>query len=133
MYGRQAIAGGRLILPSPPCPKCFLAPFVIDDHGQRFGNTRLAWPVVLAGASWWEALPGQCYSSRPGRLLTYRLGKKVFNAGVGLLAALLTSPRHFFLMNSASLLSHAWALFLSAAFALAWLILSPRTVLRRGG
>ena len=122
VWQAQAIAGGHLILPSPPCPKCFLVPFVVDDQGQRFGKYPPAWPVVLAGG----ILLGQRYLVNAllaglGVWLTYRLGKKVFNAGVGLLAALLTLTSPFFLMESASLLSHAWALFLSAAFALAWL------------
>jgi hypothetical protein len=56
-----------------------------------------------------------------GVWLTYRLGKRFFSAGVGLLAAGLTVTSPFFLMNSGSLLSHPFGLVLSAAFILAWL------------
>jgi hypothetical protein len=122
VWQARAIAGGHLILPSPPQPSRFLVPFVVDYHGQRFGKYPPAWPVVLAfgelvGARWLvnSLLAGL------GVWLTYRLGKKVLNEKVGLLAALLTLTSPFFMMNSASLLSHAWSLVLSLIFALAWL------------
>lgn len=57
--------------------------------------------------------------------LTYLLGRKIWGKPVGLVAASLTLTSPFFLMNSATLLSHPFGLVLSATFALAWLDWSP--------
>jgi 4-amino-4-deoxy-L-arabinose transferase-like glycosyltransferase len=122
VWQAQALNEGKLMLPSPPDPKSIMIPFVVDYHGQRFGKYPPGWPLVLdfglllhirewvnpllAGASVW---------------LTYRLAKKLFDQRVALVAALLTLTSPFFLLNSGSLLSHSWSLFLSLAFVLAWL------------
>jgi 4-amino-4-deoxy-L-arabinose transferase-like glycosyltransferase len=118
----QVIAKGHLTLPSPPQPKAFLVPFVVDYQGQRFGKYPPGWPAMLAIG----ILLGIRSFVNPllagwGVWLTYRLGKRLFSELVGLLAAGLTVTSPFFLMNSGSLLSHSFGLFLSAAFALAWL------------
>jgi 4-amino-4-deoxy-L-arabinose transferase-like glycosyltransferase len=122
VWQAQAIAHGRLTLPSPEYPKSFLVPFVVDYKGQRFGKYPLGWPALLAvgeffgGRAWVNALLAGL-----GVWLTYRLGQRLFSETVGLLAAGLTVTSPFFLMNSGSLLSHPFGLVLSAAFALAWL------------
>lgn len=118
----QALAVGRLTVPTPPEPKSFLVPFVVDYNGQRFGKYPIGWPLVLSlgvrlGLRWLvNPLLGGL-----GVWLIYRLGKRVFGEPVGLIAAGLTVISPFFLMNSGSLLSHPLGLVLSAAFALAWL------------
>jgi hypothetical protein len=122
LWQAQVIAGGQLTLPSPPSPKSFLYPFVVDYHGQRFGKYPLGWPVVLAIGD----LLGLRSMVNPllagfGVWLTYLLGKRIFGITVGLLAAGLTLTSPFFLMNSGSLLSHPLGLVLSAGFVLAWL------------
>jgi hypothetical protein len=122
VWQAKAIAeGGSITVPSPPCPKCFLVPFVVDYQVQRFGKYPLGWPVMLsigekfglrdfvnpllAGWSIW---------------LVYRLGKKLFDEKTAILAAFLTTVSPFFLMNAGSLLGHIWSLFLVLAFSLAW-------------
>jgi 4-amino-4-deoxy-L-arabinose transferase-like glycosyltransferase len=99
-----------------------MVPFVVDLHGQRFAKYPPGWPVVLAfgilvGIRSWinPLLAGVCL------WLTFRLGQKLLNAWTGLLAALLTLSSPLFLINSGSLDAHPWSLFLSLAFALAWL------------
>jgi hypothetical protein len=122
VWQAQAIAGGKLTLPSPPGAKSFVVPFVVDYNGLRFGKYPLGWPVLLAIGlrlglrSWVNPLLAGL-----GVWLTFRLGKRIFGETVGLLAAGLTITSPFFLMNSGSLLSHPFGLVLSAAFALAWL------------
>jgi hypothetical protein len=122
VWQAQAIARGKLTLPSPPGAQSFVVPFVVDYQGQRFGKYPLGWPVLLAigirlGIRSWinPLLAGLAV------WLTYRLGKRTFGETVGLLAAGLTITSPFYLMNSGSLLSHPFGLVLSAAFALAWL------------
>jgi hypothetical protein len=126
-YSWQAsvFSGGNLTLSSPPCPKCFLVPFVVDYDGQRFGKYPPGWPVVLSfgvkfGIRDWinPILAALCV------WLTYRLGKKLLNEVGGLIAATLTLTSPFFLMNGGTLLSHIWSLFLTVAFILAWIDLS---------
>ncbi|MDD2694638.1 MAG: hypothetical protein PHD58_01795 [Anaerolineales bacterium] len=122
VWQAQAIARGQLTLPSPPHPKSFLVPFVVDYNGLRFGKYPLGWPALLGigvflGLRAWinPLLAGV------GMWFTYLLGKRLFGKAVGLLAAGLTLTSPFFLMNSGSLLSHPFGLALSAGFALSWL------------
>ncbi len=123
VWQAQVIAKGRLTLPSPPNPKSFLTPFVVDYNGQRFGKYPPGWPAMLALGVKFDArslvnpvLAGLCV------WLTYRLGKRLFSSTVGLLAAGLTLTSPFFLLNSGSLLSHPFGLFQSLVFALGWLV-----------
>ena len=123
-YAWQAtvIANGQLTIPSPPQPKSFLVPFVIDYQGQRFGKYPPAWPALLAiGVRLGGRFLVNPLLAGLGVWLTYRLGKRLSSELAGLLAAGLTLTSPFFLMNSGSLLSHSFGLVLGAAFALAWL------------
>lgn len=122
VWQAQAIARGHLTLPSPPHEKSFLIPFVVDHNGQRFGKYPLGWPAMLAVGIYFGVRPlVNALLAGFAVWLTYRLGKRIFSETVGLLAAGLTLTSPFFLMNSGSLLSHPFGLFLSAAFALTWL------------
>ena len=122
VWQAEAIAGGKLTVPSPVDPKSFLVPFVVDFQGQRFGKYPLGWPVLLAiGVLFGARSLANPLLAGLGVWLTYRLGKKLWGETVGLLAAGLTITSPFFLMNSGSLLSHPFGLVLSIAFALAWL------------
>jgi hypothetical protein len=122
VWQAEAIAGGKLTLPTPPEKHSFLVPFVVDYEGRRFGKYPLGWPIVLAGGvllgvrSWVNPLLAGL-----SVWFTYRLGKRLFGGIVGILAAVLTLSSPFFLMNSGSLLSHPLGLVLSAVFALSWL------------
>ncbi|HUI89204.1 MAG TPA: glycosyltransferase family 39 protein [Anaerolineales bacterium] len=122
VWQAQVLAQGRLTLPSPPDPTSLMVPFVVDYHGQRFGKYPLGWPMALAlglllhARDWVNPILAGL-----ALWLTYRLGKKLFDERIALLAALLTLTSPFFLMISGSLLAHPWCLFLSLAFVLAWL------------
>ncbi len=122
VWQAQAIAGGHAILPTPPNEKQFLVPFVVDYNGQRFGKYPLGWPALLGIGerfglrAWVNPL-----LSALAVWLTYRLGKRLLNETMGLLAAFLTLTSPFFLINSGTLLSHPLGLFLSLAFSLSWL------------
>lgn len=123
VWQAQAAARGELSVSSPPDGKgSFLYPFVIDYQGLRFGKYPPGWPALLGigeslGMRSWvnPMLAGL------GVWLIYCLGKRTLGEVVGLLAAGLTLTSPFFLVNSASLLSHPWGLALSAGFALSWL------------
>lgn len=118
----QVIAGGHLSLETPPCPKCFLVPFVVDANGLRSGKYPPGWPAMLAlgvllGARGWvnPLLSGWTL------WLIYRVVKKQTNEITALIAVLLALTSPFFLMNASTLLAHPLSLFLTAAFTLSWL------------
>ncbi len=122
VWQAKVIAGGQIKLPSPPYAKEFLVPFVVDYNGFRFGKYPPGWPAVLAIGVFLNArdwvnpiLAGLAI------WLLYRLASRLFGVTVALLADLLTLTSPFFLMNSASLLSHPLGLFLTLAFVLAWM------------
>ncbi|HMN59920.1 MAG TPA: hypothetical protein PJ988_06120 [Anaerolinea sp.] len=119
---RVIAESGRITTPSPVCPNCFLVPFVVDYHGQRFGKYPLGWPALLAIGVKFDAR-GWVNPLLAGLSvwLIYRLGSRIFNRAAGLLAQFLTVTSPFFLINSGSLLSHPWSLFLSLGFTLAYL------------
>ncbi|HWQ84367.1 MAG TPA: glycosyltransferase family 39 protein, partial [Anaerolineales bacterium] len=122
VWQSKAFARGQLTVPTPPEPKSFLVPFVVDYEGRRFGKYPPGWPALLAigelvGLRGWinPLLSGL------GIWLTYRIGKKILGETVGLLAAGLTITSPLFLMNSGMLLSHPLGLVLTAGFCLSWL------------
>ncbi|PWH14454.1 MAG: hypothetical protein DDG59_12720 [Anaerolineae bacterium] len=122
VWQAQVMARGKLTLPSPPYEKAFLVPFVVDYQGQRFGKYPPGWPAMLSlgvrlGAREWV----NPFLAACSLWLLYRLGQRLFGNLVGLLSLALTLTSPFFWMNSASLLSHAFGLFLTLAFGLAWL------------
>lgn len=122
VWQAEAIAGGRLTVPTPPERHSFLVPFVVDYNGQRFGKYPLGWPALLAiGVRFGVRSFVNPFLAGLGVWLTYRLAQKLMGETVGLLAAVLTATSPFFLLNSGSLLSHPFGLVLSAAFALAWI------------
>lgn len=122
VWQAQVIAGGHLSLETPPCPRCFLVPFVVDANGLRSGKYPPGWPAMLAlgvllGARW---LVNPLLSGWTVWLI-YRVVKKLTNEVTALIAVLLTITSPFFLMNSGTLLAHPLSLFLTAAFTLSWL------------
>ncbi len=122
LWQAQVISAGRLTVSSPPSPKSFLVPFVVDYGGKRFGKYPIGWPVVLGIG---ERL-GNHGLVNPilagfGLWLSYQLVKRLCGETVAILAAGLTLTSPFFLMNSASLLSHPLGLVLSLGFVIGWL------------
>jgi len=122
VWQAEALADGYLKIPSPPHPRSYLVPFVVDYDGERFGKYPPGWPALLSLAIQLDLRPWlNPLLAGLGVWLTYLLGKRYFSLAVGLLAASLTVTSPFFLLNSGSLLSHPFGLVLSASFTLAWL------------
>lgn len=118
----RAIAAGAMFLPTPPCPECFLVPFVVDHGGLRTAKYPPGWPAalalgVLAGARWLVNPLLSGFSV----WLVFLLTRKLTDEITALIAAVLLATSPFFVMNSGTLLAHPWSLFLTLAFALAWL------------
>lgn len=121
VWQAQVFANGQMYLQSPPHADQLAVPFIIDYNGIRFSKYPPGWSLllsfgvltnltawinpILAGIAVW---------------LTFRLGQKIFNKNIALLASflLLTSP--FFLLNSGALLSHPFSLVLTLTLILSW-------------
>jgi len=122
VWEAKAIVGGKIQVPSPECIRCFLFPFIIDYEGSRFGKYPLGWPAVLSlGIHLGIRHLVNPLLGASAVWLTYLLGKKLFSPGVGLIAAFLTTVSPFFVMNTGSLLSHTWGLFLTLTLLHGWL------------
>lgn len=122
LWQAQVMADGRLYVESPPEPRSFIVPFVIDHEGRRFGKYPPGWPATLslgaaAGLSW---LVNPLLSGLAVWLI-FRLGRRLLPPPLALLAALLAATSPMLLMLGGSFMSHSLSLVLSAAFALAWL------------
>ncbi|HEY70529.1 MAG TPA: hypothetical protein G4O08_08105 [Anaerolineae bacterium] len=127
LWQAHVMAENQIFLPSPPVPKAFMVPFVVDFHGQRFAKYPPGWPATLSlgvrvGATFFvnPLLAGLSV------WLIYRLGSKILRPEIGLLAALLAAASPMHLMLSGTLMPHPLSLFLALAFMLAWLDLFPR-------
>jgi hypothetical protein len=134
LWQAEVMADGRIKLPTPFEAGSHLVPFVVDCGGYRFGKYPPGWPAALSLGARLDA-PWVVNAILAGFSiwLIYRLGSKVAGEKVGLLAALLSLTSPMFLMLSGSLLSHTFSLFLSCAFALAWLELFPFKDVKVGG
>ena len=115
-FQAQTLALGRLTVPTPEHASSFWVPFVLDYQGQRFGKYPPGWPAVLALGE----LAGQPWLVNPALTalalyLVYRLGRTLYDARVGVLAAALgaTSPLLYVLAGS----------YLSHLASLVWLLL----------
>ena len=122
LWEADVMARGEISQPSPPFPRSFMVPFVVDYEGQRFGKYPPGWPAALSfgirlGAPWLV----NALLAGAATWLAYRLGSRVGGQGVGLLAALLAASSPMFLLLSASMMSHALSVFLTLALTLGWL------------
>lgn len=128
LWAAHVFAQGHAALATPPDKNSFLVPFVVDFNGLRFSKYPPGWPAALSlgvrlGS---DGLVNPILACLVV-WLTFRLGSKVADPKIGLLAAVLVTISPMFVMISGSLLSHGWSLFLSLAFILAWIDLFVTT------
>lgn len=112
LFQARTIAAGSLVAQAPPRPEFFDIPFVLVRDGMWFGKYPPGYPAVLALG----VLAGQPWLLNPllGAAcvgLVYLIGRRLYGAGTGLLAAALTVASPFFLLQAGSFLSHVAALF----------------------
>lgn len=123
VWQAKAIAQGQLYIHSPePNPRSFLVPFVVDYKGKRFGKYPIGWPVVLAFGEMFQIRAWiNPFITALGLWFLYRTIKKIVDEKTALLAIALGLTSPFLLVNSGSLLSHPWSLFLTIVFFMAWI------------
>ncbi len=113
LFQAKTYAGGHLVIDIPQPRRAFWQPFVVDDQsaGHRFSKYTPGWPALLAlgvmvGQPWVinALLAGLVVA------LVYRLGRELFSAEVGLIAAALTAFSPMALLLNGSLMGHTAAL-----------------------
>ena len=112
LYEARMFAGGHLVIESPEPRRSYWQPFVIDHNGRRFGKYAPGWPLLLSvGVLLGQPWIINAFLAALSAALTYRLGRAIFDAETGLIAALLTATSPMFLLLSGSLMSHTASLF----------------------
>ncbi len=119
LFQAKTIASGHLLASPPSLPIFFQIPFVIIRDGHWFGKYPPGYPMVLALG----VLFGQPWLLNPivGALdvgLIYLIGRRLFDAATGIVAAALLVASPFFLLQSGSFMSHTVTLFWSISFLL---------------
>jgi len=136
LFQAKTYARGNLVVDIPEPRRAYWQPFVVDylPTGERFSKYTPGWPVlltvgVLLGQPWIinALLSGLTVA------LTYRLGREIFNADVGVIAAVLTAFSPMALLLNGTLMGHTAALFGVTLFFYAyWRIEKRRYALRWG-
>ncbi|MGB7537675.1 MAG: glycosyltransferase family 39 protein [Anaerolineales bacterium] len=106
-FQAMVFARGAVAAPAPPSKDSFFIPFVIVRDGLWFGKYTPGYPLVLAlgvlaGAPWLV----NALASALALFGVYLLGRDLFGADTGLLAAALGAVSPAFVILSGSLLPH---------------------------
>ena len=121
LFQARTYAGGNLVIPTPEPRRAYWQPFLIDQGGERFGKYTPGWPMqlavgVLLGQTW---IINAFYAALTVALV-YRLGREIFNADVGVIAAALTAFSPMALLLDGTLMGHTAALFAATLFLYAY-------------
>jgi 4-amino-4-deoxy-L-arabinose transferase-like glycosyltransferase len=122
LFQAMIFARGEVAAPAPPSPDAFFIPFTIIRNGIWFGKYPPGYPFVLAlgvllGAPW-------IVNAAASALVlagVFLLGRDLFDAEVGLLAAALGAVSPAFVILSGSLLPHPLVAAALVFFAWGWL------------
>jgi 4-amino-4-deoxy-L-arabinose transferase-like glycosyltransferase len=135
LFQAQVYARGELTVPLPVPDPPFWRPFVVDNHpgGQWFSKYTPGWSAWLAlgvilNMPW---LINASFAMLTV-VLTYRMGREIFNRDVGLIAAALLTFSPIALLLSGTLMGHTSALFFVTLFLYAyWRMSRPRPLRRQ--
>ncbi len=131
VFQAMTIARGHLVAPAPPVPEAFWIPFVIVRDGMWFGKYPPGFPAVLALGVLLHA-PWLVNPLALGLavVLVALLGRRLYGATTGLLAALLLAASPFALIQAASFLSHVVCLASTLLFMLSFTVTLERPGVR---
>ncbi len=118
LYQARIFAGGQWVIETPQPHRSYWQPFLINHDGKRFGKYPPGWPLLLSlgvrmGQPW--VVNAFCFALAVA--VVYRLGRALFGAEAGAVAAGLLTVSPVALLLSGSLMAHTAALFLGVAFA----------------
>lgn len=121
LFQARTLARGQLVVDSPEPGRPFWQPFVLDSNGNRFGKYPLGWPGMLAaGVLMGKIWIVNAWLAAMTVALAYRLGREIFNADTGVVAAALVSFSPMALLLNGTLMSHTAALFTTTLFLYAY-------------
>ncbi|MCC6905525.1 MAG: glycosyltransferase family 39 protein [Anaerolineae bacterium] len=112
IFQARIFARGALWAPPEPEYGAFFTPFVVDDFpGKRIGKYPIGWPLVLAAGEAVDAgwLVNPLIASATA-VLAYALGRDLYDRRMGILSAILLISSPFFLLQSATFMSHPAAM-----------------------
>jgi hypothetical protein len=127
LFQAKVFAGGQVVIEQPQPRQAFWQPFVVDhnESGNRFGKYTPGWSAVLAlGVLMGQEWVINAFMAALTVALVYRFGKEVFNADVGIIAAILTAFSPAALLLNGTLMAHSAALFYTTLFMYAYWRLS---------
>ncbi len=115
IFQAKVFASGHLSAPTPPVQDTFdffFPPFIIPSEGKWAAIYPFGHPLMLAvgerlGAIW--LIPPLVGAASVA--LVFAIGRKIYHARVGLLAALLLATSPFFLMTASNFMAHNTAAF----------------------
>jgi hypothetical protein len=134
LFQSRIFARGDVVIETPQPRQAYWQPFVVDFGGQRFGKYTPGWPLLLSvGILLGQPWVVNAFFGALMVALVYRLGREIFNADVGVIAAALTAFSPMALLLNATLMGHTAALFCVTLFMYAyWRIEQGRHALRWG-
>lgn len=136
LFQAKTYAGGHLVIDSPDPRRAFWQPFVVDYGltGKRFSKYSPGWPLLLAlGVAGGQPWLVNALLSALTVALVYRLGREIFDADTGVIAAALTAFSPMALLLNATLMGHTAALCAATLFFYAyWRIEQRKNALKWG-
>jgi 4-amino-4-deoxy-L-arabinose transferase-like glycosyltransferase len=119
LFQAKTLALGRLWVPDPRLHNFFSEEFIPVHNGKWFGKYPPGWPLLLAVGVLLH-IPWLINPILSGAvvLLIYLIGREVYSAAIGLMAAVLTVSSPFFLLLGGSFMPHTSTVFylLSATY-----------------
>lgn len=125
LWQARALARGQPVLQAPTPSRPFWQPFVVVQGERRFGKYSLGWPGLLAlGVLLGQPWVVNAFLAGATIALVYRLGREIFSADVGVIAAALTAFSPMALLLNGTLMGHTAALATGTLFVYAYWRLS---------
>ena len=134
LYQARIFARGETHIETPQPIRAYWQPFLISDHGRRFGKYTPGWPLALApGARLGQPWIVNAWLAMLIVALIYRLGREIYNPETGAVAALLMAISPTALLLNGTLMAHTATLFFVTLFVFAvWRVERGRRALLWG-
>lgn len=134
LFQARVFERGQLAIETPQPVRAYWQPFLINHNGYRFGKYTPGWPALLAvGTALNQPWLINAWLMMLAVALIYRLGRALYDAPTGVVAALLLASSPAALLLAGSLMSHTAGLFFTLLFLYAlWQVEQRRHAVRWG-
>ncbi len=131
VFQAKTLASGRLFVDIPEHQEFFDLPFLVKHDGKMFGKYPPGHPIILTIGMWlgcaWIINP---FFSSLALVFIYLIGRKVYDQKTAILAAFLAFFSPFFLLQSATFLSHPTTLFFIVIFIYLYILAKEKKSLK---